>query len=128
MDPPLVLVNTSFVGGGLSCNSTRVGWDHQWFAGMGISGRWSILTRLSEALQGRGLSIYSTTSLIRAYLECTTNAITRFTDGGERLENEAREAKKGLWADLQPVPSWVYREARRGQSDFGPSGEARGNY
>lgn len=24
--------------------------------------------------------------------------------------------KKGLWADPQPVPPWVYRKARRGQA------------
>jgi hypothetical protein len=34
----------------------------------------------------------------------------------EGLENEAREAKKGLWADPAPIPPWVYRKARRGQS------------
>jgi Staphylococcal nuclease homologue len=36
----------------------------------------------------------------------------------EGLENEAREGRKGLWADLQPVPPCVYRKARRGQSDL----------
>ena len=37
----------------------------------------------------------------------------------ERLEKEARDAKKGLWADPAPVPPWVYRKAQRGQAlDF----------
>ena len=30
----------------------------------------------------------------------------------ERLEKEAREAKKGLWVDPQPVPSWEWRKRR----------------
>ena len=34
----------------------------------------------------------------------------------EKLEKEAREAKKGLWADSAPIPPWVYRKAKRGQS------------
>src|SRR5437868_11708187 len=34
----------------------------------------------------------------------------------ERLEKQAREAKKGLWADPAPIPPWVYRKARRGQA------------
>lgn len=32
------------------------------------------------------------------------------------LEKEAREAKKGLWVDPSPIPPWVYRKARQGQS------------
>ena len=32
------------------------------------------------------------------------------------LEKDARDAKKGLWADPAPIPPWVYRKARRGQS------------
>ncbi|MEP6959634.1 MAG: thermonuclease family protein [Nitrospirota bacterium] len=34
----------------------------------------------------------------------------------ETLEKSAREAKKGLWVDPAPIPPWVYRKARRGQS------------
>jgi micrococcal nuclease len=30
----------------------------------------------------------------------------------ERLEHEARDAKKGLWADPQPVPPWEWRQNR----------------
>ena len=37
----------------------------------------------------------------------------------ERLEQDAREAKKGLWADPAPIPPWVYRKARRGQAQTG---------
>ena len=34
----------------------------------------------------------------------------------EGLEKAAREAKKGLWVDPAPIPPWIYRKARRGQS------------
>jgi len=29
------------------------------------------------------------------------------------LEKEAREGKKGLWADPQPVPPWEWRKKNR---------------
>lgn len=31
----------------------------------------------------------------------------------ERLEQDARDAKKGLWADPKPVPPWVWRKSRK---------------
>ncbi len=31
----------------------------------------------------------------------------------EGLENEAREARKGLWADPQPMPPWEWRKRPR---------------
>ena len=31
----------------------------------------------------------------------------------EALEAEAREAKKGLWADPHPVPPWKWRKQRK---------------
>jgi endonuclease YncB( thermonuclease family) len=34
----------------------------------------------------------------------------------ERLEQDARDAKKGLWVDSEPMPPWLYRNERRGQS------------
>jgi hypothetical protein len=34
----------------------------------------------------------------------------------EGLEKDARDARKGLWADPAPIPPWVYRKAKRGQS------------
>ena len=30
-----------------------------------------------------------------------------------RLENEAREAKRGLWSDAHPVPPWEFRRNRK---------------
>ncbi len=34
----------------------------------------------------------------------------------EQLEQSAREAKKGLWAEPAPIPPWAHRKARRGQA------------
>jgi micrococcal nuclease len=33
----------------------------------------------------------------------------------ERLQNEARERRKGLWADPNPTPPWEWRKAKRGK-------------
>jgi len=38
----------------------------------------------------------------------------------ERLELEAREAKKGLWEDPEPIPPWEFRKAQRKQSHGAP--------
>ena len=38
----------------------------------------------------------------------------------ERLEASAREAKKGLWADPQPVPPWEWRAQRRDAAKGSP--------
>ncbi len=32
-----------------------------------------------------------------------------------RLEREAREARRGLWIDPDPVPPWIHRRNRRGR-------------
>jgi micrococcal nuclease len=32
----------------------------------------------------------------------------------KRSEQEAKEAKKGLWADPNPVPPWLYRRLESG--------------
>jgi micrococcal nuclease len=34
----------------------------------------------------------------------------------EKLEKDARDSKNGLWVDPTPVPPWVYRKAKRGQT------------
>lgn len=31
----------------------------------------------------------------------------------ERLEGEAREARRGIWSDPAPIPPWIYRKARQ---------------
>ena len=31
----------------------------------------------------------------------------------EKLEKDAREAKKGLWVELNPMPPWEWRKRRR---------------
>ena len=41
-----------------------------------------------------------------------------------RLETEAREGRKGLWADSQPVPSWVSGGSEK-ESDDASQGTAQ---
>lgn len=36
--------------------------------------------------------------------------------GLEQLENEARNAKRGLWQDKAPVPPWEFRKKKKQQS------------
>ena len=36
------------------------------------------------------------------------------------LEQEARRARRGLWADPEPVPPWVWRHQKRSGSASGP--------
>jgi hypothetical protein len=33
---------------------------------------------------------------------------------GEQFEQEAKEAKKGLWTDPNPMPPWLYRRLETG--------------
>jgi micrococcal nuclease len=33
-----------------------------------------------------------------------------------QLEAEARQAKRGLWADVDPVPPWAWRQGQRAAS------------
>jgi len=46
-----------------------------------------------------------------------------------KLEAESREAKRGVWADPDPVPPWEWRNARReerGRSDYGRRMQSHG--
>jgi micrococcal nuclease len=38
----------------------------------------------------------------------------------EKLEQNARDVKKGLWIDPTPVPPWVYRKVRHWQQSMAP--------
>ena len=40
-----------------------------------------------------------------------------------RAEQEAREAKRGLWVDPAPVPPWDFRRGRRGAEAEAPPSE-----
>jgi micrococcal nuclease len=39
----------------------------------------------------------------------------------ERLELEAREAKRGLWEDPEPIPPWEFRKTQRRQPHGAPN-------
>jgi len=42
----------------------------------------------------------------------------------QRLENEARKAKRGLWSDTAPLPPWDYRNGKRMASSVNRTGNA----
>ena len=53
--------------------------------------------------------------LVKAGLAWVYDEIDIDPDWGKKLkalEQEARDSKRGLWADPHPVPPWVYRKAR----------------
>lgn len=37
------------------------------------------------------------------------------SDAFDELESEAREAKRGLWADADPTAPWAWRKSRRAE-------------
>ena len=73
--------------------------------------RWSearqgvVMPCQGNMLSGGGHSILHRVSDVRKYAPGDTEL--------EGLEKEAREAKKGLWADPQPVPPWEWRKRGR---------------
>jgi endonuclease YncB( thermonuclease family) len=82
------------------------------------------------SLQTYGLDKYGRT-IADVHLADGTNVNQRLVNGGwcwwyrqyapgnvvlEKLEKDARDSKKGLWVDPAPVPPWVYRKAKRGQT------------
>ena len=53
--------------------------------------------------------------IVKAGLAWVNEAIKKDLTLKERLrtsEREARQSKRGLWADSDPIPPWVYRKTR----------------
>ena len=42
-----------------------------------------------------------------------------------KLEQEARAAKRGLWADPNPTPPWEWRHGKKGQGKTGDDGKSQ---
>ena len=55
--------------------------------------------------------------LVRAGLAWWYREYAAYEDHLEKLEQEARAAKRGLWADEHPVPPWQWRAERQGGSE-----------
>jgi len=53
--------------------------------------------------------------LVRAGLAWWYRQYARGDGALERLEDEARAARRGLWADRDPVAPWEFRSRQRGR-------------
>jgi micrococcal nuclease len=51
--------------------------------------------------------------LVKAGLAWSYRQYARHDRELERLEAEARKAKRGLWADSNPIPPWEWRRSQR---------------
>lgn len=85
---------------------------------------------VAEIIEPDGKSLNE--ELVRAGLAWWYRNFAKKEQRFEVLEQEARAAKRGLWADAHPVPPWEFRHPRGNlseESDEGPDGvrDAVGN-